>query len=47
MIMVAPHCGQAQCVAGGSGVARGGEVVRYTFVGRTMTLGYLENLPQF
>jgi hypothetical protein len=29
------------------GVARGGEVVCCTFVGRTMTFGYLENVPQF
>ncbi|MBI3049969.1 MAG: alginate export family protein [Acidobacteria bacterium] len=29
------------------GVARGGEVVRRSFAGRTMTFGYLENVLQF
>jgi hypothetical protein len=29
------------------GVARGGEVVRRVFTGRTMTFAYIENVLQF
>ena len=34
-------------LSGFFGVARGGEIVRHTFAGRTMTFGYFENVLQF